>query len=210
MQPWLLDESHTALLVIDMQNDFILAGAALEVPMARERLPTVKKLIDGCRFHLIPVIFTRHVHIPDGSDSPLELLYFPELQKRGLRQGTAGAEIYAELQPMKHDPVITKHRYDAFYGTDLEIILRTIRGFYMIDTVIISGTVTNICCESTARSAFMRDYKVVFCSDATAGLDMASHNATLEIMKLAFGRVLSVEEILSCLPQEKYVTANQF
>lgn len=199
MKPWLIDAKKTALMVIDMQNDFILLGAPLEVPIARERVPVVQKLISGCRGHDIPIIYTQHVHRPDGSDAKLELLYFPELQKRGLREGTPGIEIYKNLLPQKNDHIVKKRRYDAFYNTDLDAILRNIRA----DTVIISGTVTNICCESTARSAYMRDYKVVFSSDATAGLDKKSHDATLAIIGLAFGRVLSTTDILLALPMEK-------
>ncbi|MES0190119.1 cysteine hydrolase [Mesorhizobium sp. C264A] len=107
----------------------------------------------------------------------------------------AGAEIVAALAPLPGDVVIKKHRYDAFHNTQLETVLRNIRGAGRVDTVIIIGTVTSICCESTARSAFMRDYKVAFISDANGGLDEASHNATLDIIGKVFGRVMTVAEL---------------
>src|SRR6185437_13315226 len=97
--------------------------------------------------------------------------------------------------PLPGEVIITKHRYDAFYNTQLETIINNIRGMNEVDTVIIIGTVTNICCESTARSAFMRDYKVAFISDANGGLDEMSHNATLSIIGKVFGRVMTVAEL---------------
>lgn len=195
--PWRLNAQRAALLVIDMQNDFLEKGAVLEVPMARKILPNLKKLLSACRKSGIPVVYTAHEHLPDGQDSPLELAYFPQLKKRGLRRGTRGVEIYDEIAPTPGDLVIKKHRYDAFYNTDLDTLLRNIRGPGTVDTLIITGTVTNICCESTARSAFMRDYKVVFVSDATGGIDKASHDATLKIIGLAFGRISSTAEVIA-------------
>jgi ureidoacrylate peracid hydrolase len=101
------------------------------------------------------------------------------------------------LRPCAGEIVIRKHRYDAFYNTRLESVLRNIRGPGVADTLIIIGTVTSICCESTARSAFMRDFKVVFVSDANGGLDQASHDATLGIIGKVFGRVMSTDEVLA-------------
>jgi ureidoacrylate peracid hydrolase len=89
--------------------------------------------------------------------------------------------------------LIVKHKFDAFFETDLDAILR----YHRVDTVIITGTATNACCESTARSAFMRDYKVVFPSDANATFDEAMHRATLVNIDLLFGRVLTTEELLA-------------
>lgn len=193
--PWVFNPEKAALLVIDMQNDFIEEGAVLEVPMARKRVPNIKRLIETCRKVGVPVIYTAHVHFTNLIDSPLELAYFPELQEKGLREGTHGVEIHFEIAPHPGDIIVKKHRYDAFYNSDLDTILRTVRGLNVVDTVIITGTVTNICCESTACSAFMRDYKVVFVSDATGALDETSHDATTKIMGLAFARLMSTEEI---------------
>lgn len=92
-----------------------------------------------------------------------------------------------------------KHRYDAFYNTRLETVLRNMRGPGVVDTVIIIGTVTNICCESTARSAFMRDFRVAFVGDANGGLDDASHEATLAIIAKVFGRVMTARELVDRL-----------
>ncbi|MHB9478260.1 isochorismatase family cysteine hydrolase [Mesorhizobium sp. M0589] len=147
----------------------------------------------------VPVIYTQHVLSDHFDISPLETGYQPKLKTKGMREGSAGAEIVAALAPLPGDVVIKKHRYDAFHNTQIETVLRNIRGAGRVDTVIIIGTVTSICCESTARSAFMRDYKVAFISDANGGLDEPSHNATLDIIGKVFGRVMTVAELGSLL-----------
>lgn len=179
-----------------MQKDFVDEGAIMEVAMARHRIPTMRRVIDRCREAGVPVIYTRHVLSDRFEVSPLETAYQPKLKVTGMREGSAGIKIVPELAPQPNDTVISKHRYDAFHNTQLETLLRNIRGSGQVDTVIIIGTVTNICCESTARSAFMRDYKVAFISDANGGLDDASHNATLEIISRVFGRVMTADELI--------------
>ncbi|WAH38684.1 isochorismatase family protein [Alicyclobacillus dauci] len=195
--PWEIDVTKTALIVIDMQNDFVREGAIMEVPMAREFLPNMKRIVETCRKRGIPVIYTSHVLYDDYDVSPLEVAYNPKLQRNGMRSGTPGIDIVEELKPLPHEMIIYKHRYDAFYNTNLETVLRNIRGFHGVDTVIITGTVTNVCCESTARSAFMRDFKVVFVSDANGGLDESSHRATLSTIKSVFGRVMPTDELIA-------------
>jgi len=200
--PWKLEKEKTVLVVVDMQNDFVREGAIKEVPMAREFLPNMAKLVHTCRDEHIPVIFTSHVLYDHFEISPLETAYQPVLKKEGMRSHTAGIQIVSELQPQPHEHIIHKHRYDAFYQTNLEMLIRNIRGAHVADTVIIIGTVTNICCESTARSAFMRDFKVAFVSDANGGLDEASHQATLTIISKVFGRVMDTETLVRELTQE--------
>lgn len=197
--PWTFDKHRAALLVIDMQRDFVEEGAIMAVAMARHRIPQMRQLIEKCRQAGVPVIYTRHVLSDHFEVSPLEVAYQPRLAETGMREGSAGVEIVPELLPLAHETVITKHRYDAFYNTRLDTVLRNIRGPGEVDTVIIIGTVTNICCESTARSAFMRDYKVAFVSDANGGLDEASHAATLNIIGKVFGRVMSTSELIEAL-----------
>jgi ureidoacrylate peracid hydrolase len=195
--PWEFDKNKAVLLVIDMQNDFVNEGAIMEVPMARQNLPNMKKLLNTCRRHNIPVIFTTHVLYDTYDVSPLEVAYQPWLKKEGMRHGSRGVQVVDELAPLPNEVVIQKHRYDAFYNTQLETVIRNIRGSGVADTVIITGTVTNVCCESTARSAFMRDFKVVFVSDACGGFDEASHQATLNIIGKVFGRVMTTDELIA-------------
>lgn len=194
---WQFDANRAALLVIDMQRDFVEEGAIAEVAMARERIPAMARVIAACRAAGIPVVYTRHTLSDDYEVSPLEVAYQPWLKDKGLRPGTRGVGIVQELAPQAGDTVIVKHRYDAFHDTPLQTILRNLRGPNVIDTLIVTGTVTSVCCESTARSAFMRDYKVAFISDANGGLDLASHEATLSIMARVFARVMSVDELLA-------------
>jgi nicotinamidase-related amidase len=195
--PWELDPAGCALLVIDMQNDFVLPGYPMEVPMARERTATMRSVVDGCRASDIPVIYTQHILYDTFDVSPLECAYQPKLREVGMREGTHGAEIIDELKPGPGEVVIRKHRHDAFHNTRLKTVLNTIRGLSTVDTLIITGTLTEVCCESTARTAFMHDYKVAFVSDATAALSGAAQEATLATIGTFFGRVLSTEHLLS-------------
>ena len=198
--PWEIDPARSALLVVDMQNDFVNEGAVMEVPMARAAVPNMVRLVARCRTAGIPVLFTTHVLYDRFDVSPLETAYQPRLKRDGMRAGGDGVEVIDALKPQPGEIVIRKHRYDGFYNTQLETVLRNIRGPGTVDTLIIAGTVTSICCESTARSAFMRDFKVVMVSDANGGLDQASHDATLDIIGKVFGRVMSTDDVLARTP----------
>ena len=200
---WDFSVERCALLVIDMQNDFVREGAIMEVEQAKAQLPAIKQLIDTCRKLDVPVIYT--VHETDSTFNPLEIATFPHLIDAGMRAGTEGIEVVDELKPADGEYVLSKRRYSAFYQTDLEIVLRNIHKRKKetapaVDTLIICGTVTNICCESTTRDAYFRDYKVVFGSDVCSALNKEAHNATLANMEL-FGRVLCCEEIIAALEE---------
>ncbi|QVQ51791.1 cysteine hydrolase [Spiractinospora alimapuensis] len=203
---WTVRPQRTALLVIDMQNDFVLPGAPMEVPAARETIPPQQRMLSVCRELGISVIYTQHV-LYDGFDvSPLETAYNPLLKRVGMRAGTPGVDIVDALAPRDGEVVMPKHRYDAFHNTPLETLLSTVAGpgpagadapgtaTGTVDTVAIIGTVTEVCCESTARSAFMRDYKVAFLSDATGSLAPDAQRATERSIGTFFGRVLTVDE----------------
>ena len=193
---WQFDVNSSALLVIDMQRDVVEDGSPLEVPMARHRLPQMRELVDGARAAKVPLIYTQHVLYDEFNVSPLETSQNPRLLTEGVREGTDGIEIVPQLAPQPVDHVVTKHRYDAFFNTNLEVLLHTLRGYRTIDTVIIMGAGTEVSCESTARSACMRDFKVVFAQDATGGVSDTGHQATLNTIDTYFGRVLSNEQIL--------------
>ena len=202
-----LDPRRTAMIVVDMENDFVDKNAPLETPAAREMVPKLAEALSACRSAGINVIFTTHVHRRDGSD--LGLFSFSPMiaEGRALAEGTRGVEIYAALAPLPGEHVIEKHRFSGFFGTDLDMILR---GWH-VDTVIIAGTTTENCCHATARDALFRDYKVVFLSDATATFDypdlgfgeMAAadvHRAALVILAASTAHVMSVEDMKSRLP----------
>ncbi|MDX3905327.1 MAG: isochorismatase family cysteine hydrolase [Pigmentiphaga sp.] len=194
-----LEKDKAVLLVIDMQNDFVRENAPMEVPSARQRIPAMAALVAQARKARVPVIYTRHVLYDEFDVSPLETKQIPRLRTAGMRAGTPGVDIIDELAPLPGEIVISKHRYDAFYNTRLDTVIRTIRGPHVADSVIITGTVTSVCCESTARSAFMRDLRVFFVDDATGGFDDASHQATLATIDRVFGKVVSTRQVLDVL-----------
>ncbi len=196
----------TALLVFDMLNDFIKPGAPLENVDVREiLLPRLKQMIPACRAQGITIIYTSHAHRPDGSDVGLMVDRWPSVrEKRALIKGTEGVQVYAEIAPQDGDVVIEKCRYSAFYGTDLEMVLKT-KG---IDTLIITGAATNVGCESTARDAAIRDYRVIVLSDGTVCRDMPDmgwgpipkevvQKVVLSTLAHAFGTVISIDELLA-------------
>jgi len=189
-----IDARRCALLIIDMQNAFVAPGAVFETAGARDMIPRLAELIDFARGASIPIVWTQSDHSPPFGG--LMLKKFPAIaEKRVLWPGAASFEIYPHMpQPRegKLEYRIVKHKFDAFFETALDAILR----YHEANTVIITGTATNACCESTARSAFMRDYQVVFPSDLNATFDPAMHEATLRNIDLLFGRVVTHVELL--------------
>ncbi|MBZ9566367.1 isochorismatase family protein [Modicisalibacter tunisiensis] len=207
MEFQLKSPERTALLVIDMENDFVHPEAPMCVPMATDAVPNIRKLIDKCRESGAAVIYTTHVHGRGRGDMGLMSSFWPPINdQEALVDNTPGIEIYPDLEPQDGELVIKKHRYSAFYNTDLEIQLRN-RG---IDTLIITGTVTNMCCESTARDAQFRDYKVIFVSDATGTMDHPDlgagamsaeevQKATLTSLSFCIAEVASTGDVLERL-----------
>lgn len=188
-----VDPRETALIVIDMQNAFVAEGATFETPGARTMIPRLESLIGFAREHKMPVIWTQSDHRPPFGG--LMLRKFPPIAKGVLWPGDRSYEFYPVVDPRpgEREYCIVKHKFDAFFETPLDAILRNHR----VRTLIVTGTATNACCESTARSAFMRDYQVAFPSDANATFDDSMHQATLRNIELLFGRVMTTEELLS-------------
>jgi len=107
-----------------------------------------------------------------------------------IRAGSPDAELIEAFNPVNGERVITKSRYDAFANTELEMVLRSLG----IEDLVIGGVMTNLCCETTAREAFVRDFNVFFLADGTAAADPELHLASLRNIAYGFGRVLSVAE----------------
>src|SRR3978361_1811664 len=117
-----IDPTRTAMIVVDMQNDFVAAGAPMETPAARAMVPKLADALTICRDAGIRVIFTAHAHRRDGCDMGLfDDMWPPIASRAGLVDGTNGIEIYPDLAPAPGEHVIKKHRYSGFYGTDLDI-----------------------------------------------------------------------------------------
>ncbi|MDQ4001654.1 MAG: cysteine hydrolase [Actinomycetota bacterium] len=179
-----VDPAKTALIVVDMQNDFVKEGGTLVVPDAKATVPTIRGLLDSARESGIKVVFTQDTH--NEGDPEWEI--WPE----HVREGSWGWEIVEELKPLEDEVVIRKVRYDAFYGTHLDHFLR----IWDVDTLIICGTVANICVHYTAASAALRWYGVIIPKDATSALDPFDLEASLRQTSFLFaGRITTSEAI---------------
>jgi ureidoacrylate peracid hydrolase len=191
----LVDPAKTALVVIDVQNDFChpdgsagQAGLDTSAPLAA--IPRIQRLIAAARNAGTRVILVQTIHT-DETDSEA-WLGRREPGRKNCRLGTWGAE-FTTLSPLPAEPVVVKHRYSAFINTRLDSILRT----WKIENVITTGVSTNVCVESTARHGYMLDYFIVFPHDCSGAYNAAAHEAALENVRLHFGRVVSSEEIIA-------------
>ena len=197
-----LDPRRTALLVIDMQNAFVAPGAPVEVPLARGIVPAINRLAAELRRRGAAVIWVLHENLKDGKNWPgfFDVFVKPENRAAAAQSLAAGSEmqeLWPALETSEKDLQLTKNRYSALISgsSNLQTILKE-RG---IDSLLIAGTKTNVCCECTARDAMMLDYKVVMLSDCTAALSDEEHLATLENMIQQFGDVLTADEALALL-----------
>lgn len=172
-----LEPAKAALLVIDMQEFFLDPASPSFTCGGLAILPNVRRLIDAFRLAGRPVIYSRHVHHPDHIDSGIMGWWW----KGMCVEGTPESEVHHEIAPLPSEKVVIKHRYSAFYNTDLETVLR-VQG---IEQLVITGVMSNMCCESTARDAYFRDYRVFFLADATGSITEDMQLATL--LNVAFG-----------------------
>jgi len=199
-----LEPTKTALVVIDMQNTFLRPGAPVEVPKGRDIVPNINRLSAALRELGVQVIWVTHANSSPGGKSDwsgfFENFVADELRSKtiaGLEPGADGQQIWPELEVAPADTKIFKNRYSALISgaSSLERQLRS-QG---IDTVMIAGTKTNVCCESTARDAMMLDFKTVMLSDCCAALSDEEHRATLETFIQQFGDVMTADEVLAAL-----------
>jgi len=193
-----LDPRKTALLVIDMQNAFVAPGAPVEVPAARDIVPAINRLAAELRKRDVPVIWVLHENRAGGSDWEGFFGAFVTDRAKASAALTAGNEmqkLWPKLELAPQDIRVAKNRYSALIGNSSKL-QQHLQG---IDTLLIAGTKTNVCCECTARDAMMLDYKVVMLSDCTAALSEEEHLATLENMIQQFGDVLTAGEAIALL-----------
>lgn len=174
--------TNTALLVIDMQRDFVDVGAPCEAIGAREIVPTVNALSGWARARGLPVIVTQEMHRADRSDFGIEL----EFEPLHCIEGTPGVELVPGLTVAESDyRLVAKRRYDCFAGTELDLLLRCKR----VENLICCGVCTNICVLSTVIAARNLDYRVVLPVDAVAGTSVALHDAAIGCMSDVFAYV---------------------
>jgi ureidoacrylate peracid hydrolase len=196
-----IDPVRTAHLVIDMQNGFMEPGAPVEVPEARTIVGSVNRIAAAVRDAGGLNVFVRFT-TPEDGDPPWPVFYE--------RMGQAGAthreafsagahhwQLWPEIEVRAEDALIEKCRFSAFTpgASGLDALLRGLG----IDTVIVSGTLTNCCCESTARDAMQLNYRVLMAADANAALSDAEHAATLQSLALVFADLHSTDELVAMM-----------
>ncbi|MDP2726569.1 MAG: isochorismatase family cysteine hydrolase [Dehalococcoidia bacterium] len=198
-----VDPKHCLLLVVDIQNDFChpegsMGRAGQDLSMVDEMMPHLLEVLQEARQVRAPVIFTQAVHSSwsdsQASNTPwrTRLDVLKEEVPRPCLEGSWGADLY-EVTLNEGERALTKPRYSAFYGTELDVMLRAMG----IKTLLMTGVATNVCVETTARDGFMRDYQIVFLSDCCATYDRAQHEATLTNIDKYFGMVTTSKEVLN-------------
>jgi nicotinamidase-related amidase len=174
----IVDPMRTALIVVDMQNDFVSEGGSLRVPDAQATIPAIATLLELARISGMRVVFSQDTH----RDGDPEWRIWPE----HAREGTWGWQIVDALAPRAGETVLRKVRYDAFYGTPLDHLLR----LWGVDTLVLCGTVANICVHYTAASAALRWYSVIVAKDAVSALEQFDMEASLRQTAFLFaGRI---------------------
>ena len=194
--------SATALVVIDMQNFFIRDGEQMAAPAAREIVPNINRLAAAVREAGGLVVWIQAEAADPATDDwgPMLELFHAEARKRryaSLGRHGEGFKLWSELDVKPSDATVVKRRYSAFIqgASDLEEVLRR-RG---IETVLITGVATNVCCESTGRDCMMRGFRTIMVSDANASFSEAEHEAALLNFITYFGDVQSTEDVVARL-----------
>ena len=197
-----LDPRRTALVIIDMQELFCAPGAPAEVPGSRDIVEPINKLTGELRKIGVPVIWVLHANSQTGGRSDWELFFnyivADDVREKTMQSLAPGRQqVWSGLTVDPADTKVIKNRYSALIpgSSGLERLLRSLD----IDTVLVAGTKTNICCEATARDAMMLDFKVVMVSDCCAALSDDEHRSALENMIQQFGDVMTGDEVLERL-----------
>jgi ureidoacrylate peracid hydrolase len=191
----LVSPSRTAILVVDVQNDFCEpAGASgkggRNTDAAMAMIPTLQRFIAAAREHGTNVIFIQTIHEP-STDSDAWIGRRANPDAKNCLKGTWGAE-FTGIAPLPSEPVVIKHRYSAFLNTRLDSVLRTLK----VENILCLGVATNVCVESTSRHGMMLDYHTVIVSDCSAGYDRGAHDMTMRTHAKHFGVVATAQEII--------------
>jgi ureidoacrylate peracid hydrolase len=205
----IVDPRTAALLVIDVQNDYVhpegaIGASGVDMSVCVEMVPRLEAFLEHARAAGVFVVHTRNWHRP-ATDSRAwrdRVTRTWSLDERPGRAESWGAEFY-QIGPRTGEEVVSKFRYDAFLGTNLEYLLRARE----IETVICTGTATNVCVESTARAAHMRDFNVVLVADCCASAETELHEATLINIQRHFGTVVDAARIEQAWSQRGLVAA---
>jgi ureidoacrylate peracid hydrolase len=197
-----IDAARTALVVVDMQNHFVAEGFPAEVPLSREIVPVINRLARTIRTaggQVVWVQTTATGALEHWGNHHKYRLTPEQRAKRlaSLDEGAEGFKLFPALEPLSVDLRVKKIKYSAFIAgsSDIDAQLKK-RG---VETVLIAGTATNVCCESSARDAMMLDYRVIMLSDANAAWTDEEHAATLNNFALFFGDVMTTDEAVGRL-----------
>ncbi len=200
----LVDPSHTALVLIDMQRDFVeadglFASLGVDVSMYERTRPRLAELLDGARRNGVLVVHVQNTALPNRlSDSPAQIRFNLRMHEaarldgpplRYTVPGTTGHQFVDELTPVGDELVVRKYRSSAFWATNLQLLLRS-NG---IQTVVFGGCTTEGCVESSARDAMFNDYYVVIAEDCVGSDDKAQHDASMLLMRHRFDLADSAE-----------------
>lgn len=195
-----LKPHKTALIVIDIQNDFChhqgaFAKRDVDLSHVEKAALNLIPFIDQCRKFNLPIIFVRTFH-SDWTDSPSWIGRLGGMTKETpiCRLNTWGAE-FCKVEPQNSDYIVTKHRFSGFMGTDLDLVLRS-KG---IETILISGVVTNVCVETTARDGFNLNYNVILVEDCCGAFSSEEHASTVRNIAKYFGIVSDSKVLLEII-----------
>lgn len=186
------DPRRAALLIIDMQRDFVDPGAPIACVGAPDVVPAITRLAQSARAAGMPVIYTQEAHRRQKVDFGLELEYG---ETEHCVEGTPGVEIVDALAPAASDYVLVKRRYSGFFATDLDLLLKGLR----VDTLVLTGVATDVCVRATAQDALQLDYRVFVLRECVAGTTAARHDAALEHIGYVLGRVVSLDALIARL-----------
>ncbi|GHV33380.1 isochorismatase [Synergistales bacterium] len=181
-----------ALIIIDMQNDFIAEGAPIECPGGREIISSIKKLKAWGKVNKMPIFYTQEIHRKQKVDFGLELV---RNEPEHCLEGTEGVEIVAELTPEDDEFVIKKRRYSGYYLTDLELLMNA----FDRNVLIIVGAATNVCVYATALDAVQRNVQPIVVSDGVAGTSVELHEAFLKNIDYVIGDVVTAEDLIKSI-----------
>jgi ureidoacrylate peracid hydrolase len=197
-----IDAGRTALVVVDMQNYFVAEGFAAEVPAARDIVPNINRMAKALRAAGGTVVWVQTTAvgaIETWGNHHKHMLTPDRVHRRlaELDEGHEGFKVYPKLEAQPGDLRIKKVKYSAFIhgSSDIDAQLKA-RG---IEHLLVTGTVTNVCCESTARDAMMLDYRVIMLSDGNASLTDEEHAASLNNFLVFFGDVMTTDEAIARL-----------
>ena len=193
---WTLAHGKTAILVIDPQNDFLhnegqYAQAGVDISHMQKSIGPIKDLVGAARERNVPVIWTRH-GFRDIRDAGVFMSLRPFLAEGGLRHGTWGYEVLEELGALPGDWYVEKQRLSAFFNTNLELILKSLA----VETLLICGVLTNQCVAATSKDASFRDFKPIVVAEATGTTLPHLHLPALEMIRVGWGEVRSLEATL--------------